>query len=152
MRISAKADYAIRATLELAATPGAGPVKAEHLASAQAIPLRFLLNILVELKRAGIVTSHRGSEGGYRLARPAPGVTLADVIRAVEGPLAQVGDHRPEALNYHGAAASLQDVWVAVRANLRAVLEEVSLADVCSGALPAEVAALARAEGSWDPH
>lgn len=152
VRISAKADYAIRATLELAAAPGAGPVKAEQLASTQAIPLRFLLNILVELKRAGIVASRRGSDGGYQLARPAAGVTLADVIRAVEGPLAQVGDHRPEALHYHGVAAPLQQVWVAVRASLRAVLEEVSLADVCSGRLPEEVAALARAEGSWDPH
>lgn len=152
MRISAKTDYAIRATVELAALGGTAPVKAEQLASAQDIPLRFLLNILVELKRAGIVVSQRGSEGGYQLGRPAASIRLADVIRAVEGPLAQVGDHRPEDLTYWGASRCLQEVWVAVRANLRAVLEEVSLADVATGSLPGSVRDLAQRPGSWEPH
>lgn len=152
VRISSKGDYALRAVVELAATPGWEPVKAKDLASAQDIPLRYLLNILVDLKRAGIVTSRRGSEGGYVLAQPASAITLADVIRAVEGPLAQVGDRRPEDLAYHGSAGPLQLVWVAVRANLRAVLEEVSVGDVAVGDLPEEVARLARAGTAWEPH
>ncbi|MGH9207027.1 MAG: RrF2 family transcriptional regulator [Acidimicrobiales bacterium] len=147
MRISAKADYAIRAMTELAAADGT--VKAETLANAQGIPLKFLLNILVELKRPGLVRSQRGSEGGYQLGRAASEVTLADVIRAVEGPLAQVGDFRPEELSYVGTAESLQVVWVAVRANLRAILESVTLANLVSGRLPASVRKAANVSDSW---
>lgn len=152
MRISAKADYAIRAVVELAAVADGGPAKGEQLAAAQGIPLRFLLNILQDLKRAGIVDSQRGSEGGYRLARPADAIPLADIIRAVEGPLAQVGDARPEDLEYPGSAKPLGEVWIAVRANLRAVLEEVTVADVSEGSLPKTVRDLVRHPEAWISH
>ena len=130
MRVSAKTDYAIRAALELAAADGGTPVKGERIATAQSIPLRFLENILLELRHAGFVESRRGAEGGYRLARPAAEITLADVIRAIDGPLAGVTGDRPEKLDFTGNAEPLRDVWVAVRASLRAVLEHVTLADV----------------------
>jgi len=130
MRVSAKVDYALRALAELAATPTDGPVKAEQLASAQGIPLKFLENILLELRRAEIVASQRGAEGGYRLAKPAAEVSLADVIRAVEGPIATVRGSRPEDVAYAGAATGLRDVWVELRASMRGVLEETSLADL----------------------
>jgi Rrf2 family protein len=149
VRISAKADYAVRATAELAAAQGRGPVKGEQIAQAQGIPLKFLLNILNELKRARIVRSQRGAEGGYQLARPADEITLADVIRAVEGPLASVHESRPEEIEYIGPAGSLRDVWIAVRANLRAVLEAVTIADLASGSLPDSVKALARNPDAW---
>jgi Rrf2 family protein len=149
MRISAKVDYAVRAAITLAALDGDAPVKAERLATEQQIPLNFLENILHQLKSAGVVTSQRGPEGGFRLARPAAEVTLADVIRAVEGPLASVRGSRPEQVSYTGAAASLQDVWIALRASLRAVLERVTLADVAAGSLPREVAALAGDPDAW---
>lgn len=151
MRLSAKADYALRASVELAAS-GAGPVKADALARAQDIPLRFLEQILLELKHAGIVASQRGAEGGYWLVRPAVEIPLADVIRAVEGPLANVRNQRPEELEYTGSAAALQDVFVALRANIRAILEEVTLADVASGALPDRVRELAGDGDAWAPH
>ena len=152
MRISAKADYAVRASAELAAAAGQGPLKADRIAQAQGVPLRFLLNILSELKLARIVQSHRGTEGGYSLARPADKITLADVIRAVEGPLASVHESRPEEITYVGPAESLQLVWIAVRANLRAVLESVTLADLASGALPEAVKALTADPEAWLPH
>ena len=152
VRISAKADYAIRAVVELASLADSSPAKGEHLAVAQGIPLRFLLNILQDLKRAGIVDSHRGSEGGYRLARPPDTLPLADIIRAVEGPLAQVGDARPEDLHYAGPAESLGEVWIAVRANLRAVLELVTVADVTDGSLPKTVRDLVRDPEAWISH
>jgi len=142
MRVSAKTDYALRAMAELAATPP-GPVKGERLASSQEIPLKFLENILTELRRAELVATQRGAEGGYRLARPADEITLADVIRAVDGPLANVRGERPDVVTYAGAAAPLHDVWLAVRTNLRAVLETVTLADLAAGRLPDEVAELA---------
>jgi Rrf2 family protein len=129
MRVSAKVDYALRALAELAAAPP-GPVTAERLAAAQEIPLNFLENILVELRRAEIVSSRRGADGGYRLAKPAAEVSLADVIRAVEGPIATVRGSRPEDVSYTGAAARLQDVWIELRTQMRAVLEETSLADL----------------------
>ena len=151
MRISAKADYAVRATAELAAAQGRGPIKGEQIAQAQEIPLKFLLNILNELKRAGIVRSQRGAEGGYQLARPADEITLADVIRAVEGPLASVHESRPEEIEYRGPAGSLREVWIAVRANLRAVLEAVTVADLASGSLPDSVKALATNPDAWQP-
>src|SRR5580765_191026 len=134
MRFSAKADYALRASLELATGTDAH-VKAEVVARAQSIPQRFLEQILLDLKHAGLVSSQRGAEGGYWLARPAAEVALADVIRAVEGPLANVRGQRPEELEYRGSAQPLQDVFVALRANIRAVLETVTLADVASGEL-----------------
>ena len=128
MRVSAKADYAVRAAVELAAA-GRGPVKGERIAEAQGIPLKFLENILLELRHAGLVSSQRGADGGYWLARPPEEIKLADVIRAVEGPLANVRGSRPETVEYAGPAAKLQDVWIAMRANLRAVLEELTLAE-----------------------
>jgi Rrf2 family protein len=129
MRVSAKVDYALRAVTELAASPP-GFVKAERLATAQAIPLKFLENILLELRRAEIVASQRGAEGGYRLAKPPGEVSLADVIRAVEGPIATVRGARPEDAEYTGAAIALRDVWIELRTSMRGVLETTSLADL----------------------
>jgi Rrf2 family protein len=153
MRISAKADYAVRAAAELAAAEGQGaPMKGEELARRQSIPKNFLENILTELRRAGIVRTRRGAEGGYQLARPAVEITVADVLRAVEGPLAAVQGSRPEQLSYEGAASSLPDVWVALRASLRSVLEHVTLADIASGKLPAVVKERTRVKDSWKAH
>jgi Rrf2 family protein len=151
VRLTAKADYAIRAAAELAAA-GEGPVKGERLASAQEIPPKFLENILLDLKRAGLIRSQRGAEGGYWLARAADEITLADVIRAVEGPLANVRGTRPEELEYGGAAASLREVWIALRASLRSVLEQVTLADLAKGDLPASVLALTHDPEAWVSH
>src|SRR5216110_2604911 len=136
MRVSAKVDYAVRAGAELAAAAGTGPVKGERIAQAQDIPLKFLENILLDLKHAGLVQSQRGAEGGYWLAQPPEEISLAEVIRAVEGPIANVRGQRPELVEYDGPAAPLQQVWVAMRANLRAVLEAVTLADLAAGQLP----------------
>jgi Rrf2 family protein len=154
MRISAKADYALRAAAELAAQAGPDPVplKGERLADAQDIPRKFLENILIELKRAGLVRSVRGADGGYQLAHPPEEISLADIIRAVEGPLAAVRDQRPDELEYSGSAVHLKAVWIAVRANLRAVLEQVTLADLVSGRLPKDVAQLAADPDAWVPH
>lgn len=135
MRITAKVDYAVRAAAELAASPP-GPVKGEQVAERQAIPPKFLENILADLRRAGLVNSQRGADGGYWLSRPADTVTVADIIRAVEGPLADVHGTPPETVAYAGAAADLQRVWVATRAALRSVLEQVTVADIVSGTLP----------------
>ena len=151
MRVSAKADYAIRAAVELAAA-GDGPVKGERIAAAQEIPPNFLENILVDLRNAGIVGSRRGADGGYWLAQPAEEVSLADVIRAVDGPLANVRGVRSEQLAYQGSAEGLRDVWIAVRASLRGVLERVTLADVARGELPAHVRQLAADPDAWAPH
>lgn len=152
MRVSAKADYALRATLELAAAEGAGPLKGERIAQAQGIPIRFLENILLELRHAGLVHSQRGAEGGYWLARPAAEINLAEVLRVVEGPLANVRGARPEEVEYEGAAEHLREVWIAVRANLRAVLESATLAEVVRGELPGIVETLARDPDAWRPH
>ena len=151
MRVSAKADYAIRAAVELAAA-GDGPVKGERLAQAQEIPSNFLENILSDLRNAGIVASRRGPDGGYWLARPAADVSLADVIRAVDGPLANVRGVRSEQVAYQGSAEKLRDVWVAVRASLRSVLENVTLADLANGELPASVRTLVADPDAWAPH
>jgi len=148
MRVSAKADYAVRAAAELAAAEE-GPVKGERLATAQDIPLQFLEHILLELKHAGIVRARRGAKGGYWLAKPADEVTVADIVRAVEGPIANVQSNPPESIEYTGNAQHLQEVWIAVRANLRAVLEEVTLANLASGDLPEAVKSLAAAPDSW---
>ncbi len=146
MRVSAKADYAVRAAVELAAValerPDGPLVKGEDVANAQGIPVKFLENILVDLRQAGIVNSRRGPDGGYWLAQPADQVSVADVIRAAEGPLASVRGEKPEDLGYDGAAESLREVWIALRSSLRDVLEHVTVADVARGALPDEVGAL----------
>lgn len=149
MNISAKSDYAVRAMLSLAADAGTRPVKGDTLATAQDIPAKFLENILIDLRRAGLVVSQRGADGGYRLGRPAGDITLADIIRAVDGPLANIRGVRPDQATYHGAAEPLQRVWVAMRAALRSVLEAVTLADVISGDLPTEVSELAADPEAW---
>jgi Rrf2 family protein len=138
VQVSAKSDYAVRAMMELAAQ-GDGPVKGEYLAAAQQIPPKFLEAILAQLRQAGLLQSRRGAEGGYWLARPADEITIADIIRAADGPLARVRGQRPEAVAYEGAASRLTEVWVAVRASLRAVLEAVTLQDLLDGQLPPEV-------------
>lgn len=152
MRVSAKTDYAIRAALELAAAPDERPVKGERIATAQAIPLRFLENILMQMRQAGLVESRRGADGGYRLAKPAAEITLARVIRAIDGPLAGVSGARPETLGFTGVAEPMRDVWIAVRASLRGVLEQVTLADVVAGELPEHVRALLADEDAWVSH
>jgi len=151
MHVTAKVDYAVRAAVELAAA-SEGPVKGDAVASAQEIPLRFLENILAELRNAGIVRSQRGAEGGYWLARPAEEVTIAEVIRAVEGPIASIRSSRPDEVSFPGAAAPLQEVWIALRANMRAVLEKVTLADVVGAQLPPDVLALTESPEVWEPH
>jgi Rrf2 family protein len=150
MRISAKADYAVRAAVELAgASDGDRPVKAERIATAQGIPLNFLENILGELRHAGIVRSQRGAEGGFRLAKPPEEISVADVIRAVEGPLASVRGGPPEEAVYEGAAEALLRVWIAVRANLRSVVEHVTLADIATARIPAKIDRLADDPEAW---
>ena len=151
MRVSAKADYAVRAAAELAAAAEGGPVKGERLAESQDIPLQFLEHILLELKHHGIVRARRGAKGGYWLAKPAEAVTIADVVRAVEGPIANVQSAPPESIEYRGNARHLQEVWIAVRANLRAVLEHVTLADLVGGDLPPVVEELAGSPDAWAP-
>ena len=149
VRVSAKVDYALRAAIELAALEEQWPVKGERLAAGQDIPLRFMENILGELRQSGIVGSKRGAEGGYMLARPSAEITLADVIRAVDGPLANIGGLRPDQLTYEGSAAPMKDIWVAVRASLRAVLETTTLADVAGGELPAAVTQATADPDAW---
>jgi Rrf2 family protein len=153
VRITAKVDYAVRAAAELAAHAtlhGARtPMKGDAVATAQGIPVRFLESILAELRRSTIVGSQRGSEGGYWLARPANEVSVADIIRAVEGPLADVHGTPPEEAEYEGAAAELQRVWIATRVALREVLETTTVADIASGVLPEGVAALAARRDGW---
>lgn len=149
MRVSARADYAIRALIELAAATGNAPVHGESIATAQAIPSKYLETLLADLRRARLISSRRGVQGGYTLARPAASITLADVIRAIDGPLAGVRGSAPEDLAYPGAAASLRDVWVAVRASLRGVLEATTLADVAKGELPASVRRLLKDPEAW---
>jgi Rrf2 family protein len=149
MHVTAKADYAVRAIVELAGSSQQSPRKVDDLAQAQAIPVSFLENILTQLRSSGLVRSQRGPEGGYWLAQPADQLNLADIIRAVEGPLVGVRGQRPEEIEYVGSAESLQQVWIALRANLRKVLEHVSVADVAAGKLPKEVLALTREEEAW---
>lgn len=154
MRITAKVDYAVRAAAELAAAQalhggGRALVKGEAIAVAQAIPVRFLETILSELRRSGIVGSQRGADGGYWLARPSGEVSVADIIRAVEGPLADVHGEPPEDVGYAGAAAGLQRVWIATRAALREVLETTSLEAIVTGDLPAAVTELVDRPGGW---
>jgi Rrf2 family protein len=167
MRLSARVDYALRAMAELAAAsapsgdveadatldagaqPTVRPVTADRLAAVQEIPPKFLESILLQLRRGGIVTAQRGPDGGYRLARPAGEISLADVIRVIDGPLANVRGHRPEDLGYHGAAAALQEIWIALRASEREILEIVSIEDVATGKLPDRVRDLSADPRAW---
>jgi Rrf2 family protein len=149
MHVTAKADYAVRAVVELAGSRQDAPRKVDELARAQGIPVSFLENILTQLRSSGIVRSQRGPEGGYWLAHPAEQINLAQVIRAVEGPLVGVRGQRPEEVQYSGKAESLQQVWVALRASLRRVLEHVTVEQVATGKLPREVVALTREEEAW---
>ncbi len=141
-RVSARVDYAVRALTEIAASGGA-PVTGQRISRAQAIPLKFLQSILAELRRAGLVRSHRGSAAGYELARPPAGITLEEVIQAIVGDLWTVHDTSLEMISYPGAAEPLRDVWLAVRSSMSAVLASVTLADVAQGNLPRAVRALA---------
>ncbi|MEU3415414.1 MULTISPECIES: RrF2 family transcriptional regulator [unclassified Streptomyces] len=150
MRISARADYAVRAVLELAVRQGNGPVKAEEIAAVQDIPHKFLEGILGDLRRAGIVDSRRGGGGGYRLARAAASLTVADVIRAVDGPIVSVRGERPTHLAYTGTARPLLPLWIALRANVRRILEGVTVADLAADALPEPVRALAAEPAAWE--
>lgn len=153
MKISAKAEYAVRAALELAAAydVDAGPMKSDSISRAQEIPAKFLEAILLDLRRADLVRSQRGAVGGYRLARPPSEVTIANVIRAVDGPLAYVRGERPEQVRYPGPATHLAEVWVALRASIRDVLETTTLADVLANELPEGVRALVSDPESWTP-
>jgi len=151
VRVSAKSEYAIRAMVELAAA-GEGPVKGERISRQQDIPVKFLENIMVDLRQGGLVRSQRGTDGGYWLARPAEAINLAQVMRAVDGPIANVRGLRPEEVSYPGRAESLRRVWVAVRASVRLVLESVTLADLIAGELPAAVETLLADEEAWLPH
>ena len=148
MRVSAKADYALRAVSELAAAADA-PLKRELIATAQDIPMDYLENILLELKHVGIVQSQRGASGGFRLARPPDEISLADVIRAVDGPMANVRGSRPEQVEYRGPAVHLRDVWIAVRASLRELLETTSVQDLVDGTLPQRMDELNSAPDAW---
>ncbi|AKN72700.1 Rrf2 family transcriptional regulator [Streptomyces sp. PBH53] len=149
MRISARADYAVRAALQLAASRDDAPLKSEAIAAAQDIPHKFLEGILNDMRRGGLVLSQRGGNGGYRLARPADSISIADVIRVVDGPLVSVRGVRPPDLSYTGPAESLLPLWIALRSNVREILEGVSLADVASAQLPSGVSALTDAPGAW---
>lgn len=152
VRISAKVDYAVRALCELAVHDSEVPLKAEQMAAAQDIPLSFLENILVDLKRAGFVRSQRGQVGGYRMAKAPADITIADIIRAVEGPLADVRGTRPESLAFEGPAESLREVWLATRVSLRRVLEKVSVANVVAGKLPRSVGKLLDDPDTYTSH
>jgi Rrf2 family protein len=149
MHVTAKADYAVRAVVELANSRQGSPRKVDEVAQAQGIPVSFLENILAQLRSSGLVRSQRGPEGGYWLAQPADEINLAQVIRAVEGPLVGIRGQRPEEVSYSGSAESLQQVWIALRANLRKVLEHVTVAQVAAGKLPKDVLALTREEEAW---
>ncbi len=149
MHVTAKADYAVRAVVELAGSSQDAPRKVDEVAQAQHIPVSFLENILTQLRSSGLVRSQRGPEGGYWLAKPADEVNLAQIIRAVEGPLVGVRGQRPEEVEYAGSSESLKQVWIALRANLRKVLEQVTVEDVATGRIPKDVMALTRHEEAW---
>lgn len=152
MRVSARSDYALRALIELAVQPDEAPVSAEELGRRQEIPPGFLQAILADLRRAGIVKSQRGNAGGWRMSRPAGGVTVADVIRAVDGPLVSVHGTRPESVAYHGSAQALQLVWIAARSSLRDVCERVTIEAIAAGELPRDVASRTQDQEAWEPH
>ena len=152
MRVSAKSDYALRALIELAGREDGGPVSAEELGRLQEIPHGFLQAILADLRRAGVVMSQRGQSGGWRMARAADGVSVADVIRAVDGPLVSVYGLRPESVSYNESADVLQHVWIAARTSLRDVFEQVSIQALADGALPEAVTSRTDSEDAWQPH
>lgn len=153
MRISAKADYAVRAMLELAiASQSSKLVKGDAISRGQEIPIKFLENILLDLRKSGLIRSQRGAEGGYRLAHAPDEITIADIIRVVEGPLAFIRGERPEEVEYTGAAEHLPNVWIALRASIRSVLETVTLADVVAGELPIQARELTQDPDAWAPH
>ena len=152
MRVSAKSDYALRALIEIARQSDGGAVSAEELGRRQDIPHGFLQAILADLRRAGLVISQRGQSGGWRLARAADSVPVADVIRAVDGPLVSVYGLRPEAVTYNEQAAALQQVWIAARRSLRDVFEHVSIQDLAAGELPEAVTSRTLDEDAWQPH
>src|SRR3954447_4497473 len=152
MRVSAKSDYALRALIELAGREDGAPVSAEELGRLQDIPHGFLQAILADLRRAGVVLSQRGQSGGWRLAKPPVEVTVADVIRAVDGPLVSVHGERPESVHYNDSAQALQHVWIAARSSLREVCEQVTLESLAERQLPAPVEARTKDEDAWQPH
>ncbi|PVG84296.1 Rrf2 family transcriptional regulator [Nocardioides gansuensis] len=152
MRVSAKSDYALRALIEIATRDDGSPVSAEQLGKAQHIPHGFLQAILADMRKADIVVSQRGQSGGWRFARPASQVTVADVIRAVDGPLVSVYGLRPEAVAYGESAQVLQYVWIAARRALRDVFEKVTIQQLADGEVPESVAALTADEDAWQPH
>jgi Rrf2 family protein len=152
MRVSAKSDYALRALIEIAVRGADGPVSAEELGRAQDIPHGFLQAILADMRRAGIVVSQRGQSGGWRFARDPDQVTVADVIRAVDGPLVSVYGLRPEAVSYSGSAEVLQHVWIAARSSLRDVFERVTIAALAAQRLPREVTTRTARDDAWLPH
>jgi Rrf2 family protein len=152
MRVSAKSDYALRALIEISTRPGGDAVSAEELGRLQDIPHGFLQAILADMRRAGVVLSQRGQAGGWRLARPAEQITLADVIRSVDGPLVSVHGLRPESVSYNDTASVLQHVWIATRSSLREVLERVTIQDLVDGELPSAVAERTREDDAWRPH
>ena len=152
VRVSAKADYAVRAAVELAVAREGDPprpVKGDHVAKAQGIPIKFLENILLDLRQGGLVNSRRGPDGGYWLSKPPDEITVADVIRAADGPLASVRGEKPEDLRYEGSAQPLATVWIALRSSLREVLEQVTLADVAAGKLPKHVEKRSQQTDAW---
>lgn len=152
MRVSAKSDYALRALIEMAAGEDSGPVSAEELGRRQDIPQGFLQSILADLRRAGIVMSQRGQYGGWRLGKPAGEVSVADVVRAVDGPLVSVHGLRPESVTYNEAAETLQLIWIAARTSLRDVLENVTIDDLANRKAPEAVLERTRQEEAWRPH
>ena len=149
VRISAKEDYAVRAALQLALADG-GPLKREQIAQAQEIPTAFLQNILIELRHAEIVEAQRGRDGGFRLARPAEEITVADIVRAVSGPLATIRGVRPPAVEYNESAEPLKEVWVALRTNIRSILEHVTLANLAANKMPANVRKITADPAAWE--
>jgi len=150
MQIPAKADYAIRALLTLAASGSS--VSAEHLAQQQELPAKFLGAVLSDLRRSGLVTSQRGPEGGFRLVHDPDKIMIADILRVVSGPLAGVRGMRPETLHYSGEASHLQDVWIALRAALREVLEHVTLGQVLRGEFPESITRFTSDPDAWKAH
>lgn len=152
VQISAKADYAVRALVVIAAQPDQTPMTGRAIATSQDMPVKFVENTLVELRTRGLVRSQRGTGGGYVLGRPADQISIADIVRAVDGPLAHVRGDRPETLQYPDPAAPLQTVWIAVRATIRNILEHVTLADIANHTIPAHVQRLTDDPDSWQPH
>jgi Rrf2 family protein len=152
MRVTAKSDYALRALIEMASRPGEGAVSAEELGKRQDIPRGFLQAILADLRRAGIVVSQRGQSGGWQMAASPGDVSVADVIRAVDGPLVSVYGMRPEAVDYNETAAVLQPVWIAARSSLRSVFEHVTIAHLATGKLPRSVSSRTHDKEAWLPH